>query len=265
MEVEPVKRRYITPDEALEVIREEHRWLADADEADPELDVSTSTTLAECEHWNAFGLRDWHERAECLNGLFDIKLPLREWKPVLMPLKKRTLGDACAFLSTKVRVPDVPSPTILGRPCSTAGAFLTVRSMLAEASVDTRDLRPSTPLNRYAAAGLPAIYLSLLAVAPRLLRSFRLHQRSYFWMAFPAAILLFATPLSVVGVAAGFPLFILVPPVTFWAFVWLWRHSEELEERSLRIEFDGLTDFRDLSYAVAGDYPPQRPRTRPPG
>ncbi len=59
------------------------------------------------------------------------------------------VADLCVELAELIRVPAVEPVAVLGRPCPSAGAFLTVRRLLADAGVDVSDVAPSTPLGPY--------------------------------------------------------------------------------------------------------------------
>ncbi len=269
MEIGPVKRRYITPDEAFEVIRECHELAFEEGFADDEFDFTLRSTLKDWGHFEvgAWGVRGdlawrtWVSHANVLNEAYGIEVPLTEWKPVLTPLNKRTLGDVCTFLSTKAQVPVVPSPTLLGRPCRTAGAFLTVRSMLWEAGADTQDLRPSTPLDRYASAGFPGVHGDLFRVVPKLLPALHVAHRGDF-LHLPAGVaFLIGAPLSALFYKVTPALGFILPPLMFALLIWVWRASvKNVAKPPHRVKFEGLTTFRDLSYAIAGTEPSQRAR-----
>jgi len=188
-------------DEVLEVLRSHHACLVQYGDAD-DIEVSQDTSVDDlvCT-WESIGWRTWPAAAHVLNGLFGIDASLKEWKPVLTPQKKRTLQDVCEFIAKRAVMAEIPTTRLLGKPCRTAGAFVTIRAMLEEQGVDTSELAPSTPLERYANVGMPEIYRQLERVAPSLMSRFMYTYRSEAGHILLAVLLFFATVAG--GVVAG--------------------------------------------------------------
>ena len=198
-------------------------------------------------------LSTWRTAAKHLNYLFGIDCALTQWRGALTPMRKRSLRELCNFISAHAQVPEIPVPTFFGKPCRPAGAFLTLRAMLSSAGADTSDLRPSTPLARYATKGLAAIELDLLKLSPRV-HPVVVRQNDYdVALTFLAALLFFST--------VSFGLVTAVRPVlggpllasSLAGFLWIWQWSEKLSVVApRRVVCEGLSDFRDLSMALAG-------------
>lgn len=254
MEARSLQTRRMTNQEVLEVLRANHANLANNDEAD-DIEVSEDTRVVDlvC-YWDDISWRTWPTAAHVLNDLFGIDASLKEWKPVLTPQKKRTLQDVCEFIAQRAVVAEIPTTSLLGKPCRTAGAFLTIRAMLEEQGVDTSELAPSTPLNRYAIVGMPEICMQLVRAAPSLMSRFMLTYRSEAGHILLGVLLFFATVAAGVvagaySLALGIPLAVL----TFGALLLVQRASVDFTSRPCRVEVNGLQDFRDLSRVLADE------------
>ncbi|MCG3126261.1 MAG: hypothetical protein CHACPFDD_01092 [Phycisphaerae bacterium] len=163
--VEPVRYRP-TPDEILAIIREWHRLELSVDHGvkDAQSDLRLTTTVfawrLECD------LLGWKRVARWLNSEFEICAPLSEWRRVLTPSWRRTLGDVCTFLAARVELQRLVPATILGRSCLEAGAFLSLRNALKRAGNDTSELAPSTLLDACTDQEIAVIAQSALRWAP---------------------------------------------------------------------------------------------------
>lgn len=80
---------------------------------------------------------------------------------------RHTVWDLCCDLAEQIEVPVIEPVKVLGRSCETAGAFLTLRHMLAAEGVDESRLAPSTPLGILAERHSTAFRRFRLAMAGR--------------------------------------------------------------------------------------------------
>jgi hypothetical protein len=140
--------RSITAAHVLRVFEDWH----EQDVADGETDLESPLTFdSRVAEWrDADDLGTWRDLARAMNGYWGISVPKSEWKAVLRPTGKRTLGSVCELIARHAKVAEIPDVTILGRQCREAGAFLTIRKMLADVGANRDDITPSTRLDRYA-------------------------------------------------------------------------------------------------------------------
>ncbi|OWK47028.1 hypothetical protein [Fimbriiglobus ruber] len=164
-----------------------------------------------------------------------------------------TVSDFCLFLAEQTLVPAIEPAVILGNPCLSAGAFLTIRRLLAERGVDVSKIGPSTPLFAFVYRH-PWMFENLFPrMAPGRVPAVRWKNRPLMF-----------------NVLAG----ILVSAVTFAFWKWggltdaqallvgfilamfrLWQiaviRSTSRQENWV-LDFGGLYDFRDLVDAMLG-------------
>ena len=128
----PTAETPASPEYVLSVIRDMHRQQAQFDgEVDGEAILTFGTTVAD---WReACDLVGWRQLGQALNSIWGVEASSAQWKAVLEPEYDKRLSDVCEFLSQRVSRPQIRAACLLGRPCATAGAFLTVRSLLHEA------------------------------------------------------------------------------------------------------------------------------------
>ncbi len=133
----PVQYRRMTSDEVLAELRLFYRdWgLTDADIRKHVRPEASLLTLARCD--------DDIDLADLISG-HGLLLPDDGWFANLPP--ERTVGDFCQAVASLTEVPVIEPVTILGTPCETAGAFLTLRQMLADDGADVSDIGPSSDL-----------------------------------------------------------------------------------------------------------------------
>lgn len=141
----PVREETATPEYILALLVGDHRLRVGLDpEADSDTKLSFETTVAE---WRAAcDLVGWKKLWPGLNTLFGTTLSEGQWQEILEPADTKTLRGLCEFLAKHVKRWRVIPARLAGRECFPAGAFLTVRSILAEAGLDTERIKPSTSL-----------------------------------------------------------------------------------------------------------------------
>ncbi|NOT55312.1 MAG: hypothetical protein HOP18_11950 [Deltaproteobacteria bacterium] len=137
-----------TPAYILEVMIDAYRQQLQFDpETEPDIVLTMNTTVAE---WRvACDLGGWKRIGKSLNAAFRIDCSEKEWKQVLTPPKMTTLQDVCELVARYAERPRIRPARLFGATCQTAGAFLTVRSLLHEAGAEVRALRPSSALAPY--------------------------------------------------------------------------------------------------------------------
>jgi hypothetical protein len=232
-----------SPDDILAWIRDSHRQQCQFDsEAESDIMLTFETTI---DQWrSACDLLGWRELGCALNE--EWKLGCREdaWRAVLEPSRTRTLGDLCAFIAEGARIPRIRPARLLGAPCRTAGAFLTIRSLLHDAGAEVETLAPSTPLAEYARHHLDAFLGPISRLSPGALPDVKLFTPWYdlfcFGILASSVTMLvgwrFSPTLFAIGLA-------LIP--FFYALVWIATTGVPS-----RVEFGTLRTFRDLAVVV---------------
>lgn len=241
----------MTPDEVLDLLRYNQVLFEECDEESD--DISGDTSVYDWFERSDDGQfsRAWVATAGTLNMNFGIDVPLNEWKNILNPPRQRRLADVCRFVAKRATVPDIPIPRILGTPCRSAGAFHTVRKLLAAQGAVTSGLTPSSPLSEYAANGMPEIGMDLIRMSPSLaVRSVFAHRGEGGYLLLGLLLLAATFASGAVAVHSFWP----AAPLTalaFGAFVAIWRSSEKRVEKPYRLDFVGLHNFKDLCGVLA--------------
>lgn len=139
---------FYTPDELLDILKEQHRLCSPLDiMADETFELTRTTFIYE---WrDAQDLLPWDELAEFLNQEFRIDVPRKKWKTILNPDDKQTLGDLCDFLSTVAEKEIIKPVKRLGAECLSAAIFLNLKRNLKNKGVNVADLRPSTKIEEF--------------------------------------------------------------------------------------------------------------------
>lgn len=242
----------------LSVIQDNHRQQCQYDpEAERDVLLTFDTTVAE---WrSASDLVGWKKLGEALNVEWEIECASDQWFGVLEPAKERTLRDVCNLIAVDA-VRDVVRPAkILGSTCATAGAFLTVRSMLQREGADDELIAPSTELASYTRLYTTTFLGPISRLAPNRLPPVVIHKPQY-WAACIGLVLSWGVTmcghwdngLTIIGV---------VLLAFFYALLWIAAKSYPSA-----VEFGDLRTFRDLAVAITGRGTTSdqlRPRKRP--
>jgi hypothetical protein len=231
-----------TPEYVLDLLRDVFRGWDQPDDF-----LSFDTTVSDfASEWNDTILW-WRELARALNGFTGLDLPLAQWRPVLAPMGRRTVGEVCRFVAENMRTrPAIRPWRHVAGECLPAGAFLTARWLLSQRGADPRAIAPSTPLCEYLTRYGPGWVLDLMWMAPA--RVPPVARRDRLGAAGVACCLL-GSGLAAVTRSP------LLCGLTLTAALACWLVRSALPRRFAVGE---LTTFRDLAYALAGQ-PPRRP------
>jgi len=230
-----------TADDILAALRDMYRHDPDVD---PNLLLTRDSTIAE---WReACDLLPWAEVAEAMNASWSVSIPMEEWREVLEPAKRRRLGGVCDLLARHAKTPRVRPARILGSVCATAGAFLTIRSILVEAGADVSDVAPSTLLHEYTRC-YPVVFVERVSrLAPGALP--RLKMRAPVQKGLLVGAMIGAVGL-LVGRCADLPVLTLCSGLAaLLCYLGTWTIGQLFLPAS--VEFEGLRTFRDLSVAI---------------
>ncbi len=235
-----------TADDILSVMRDMHRQQCTHDpEANPDISLSHDSTIAE---WrDACDLLPWAKVAEAMNSYWSVSIPMAAWRAVLEPPKERRLGGVCELLARHAQLPRVRPTMILGSRCAPGGAFLTIRSYLADAGADVSAVAPSTPLHEYTRRYAGVFLGPVSQLAPGALPLVKI--RTPVYHAFIYGMLI-AWVALVVALCAGSHTMALLAGLAITAcFAGVWTIGQWVLPRS--VEFVGIRTFRDLSTAIA--------------
>jgi hypothetical protein len=235
-----------SPEYVLAVIRDMHRQAAQFDgEVDADAILTFGTTVAD---WRkACDLVGWRELGRALNTTWCIEASSAEWEAVFKPGCAKCLSDVCEFLAQRISRPQIRAALLLGSPCMTAGAFLTIRSLLHQAGADVRDIAPSTLLAPYTRRYSQLLLDAISKLAPGALPPVRISTPVYDAAIWGAAIGMVAL---IGGCCAGSPLLgVTGGSIVVVAYALAWTAALRLLPAS--VEFGSLGTFRDLSVAIS--------------
>jgi hypothetical protein len=235
-----------TADEILAVLRDLHRQQCGYDpEAERDILLCKESTIAQ---WrNACNLLRWRKVAEAMNEYWRVTIPMVEWRDVLEPAKERRLGGVCELLASHAKLPRIRAARIFGSSCESAGAFLTIRSYLAEAGADVSGVAPSTLLDEYTRR-YPRVFLGpVLRLAPGALPVVKF--RSPVYHAFLGGMFLSLIGMVVAWCAGWILIATFAALLLFSSYFGVWIAARWMLPKS--VEFGGLKTFRDLSKAIA--------------
>jgi hypothetical protein len=242
----PLRTRPMTPDEVLDGLRDLHRRMTGAAWIDAVADLRFETELTDLVI-DSIGFEP-----ALVELYFDTgPLPDEWWQRVW---EFGTVRGLCLALAQFVEVPVIEPVVILGRPCRSAGAFLTIRALLARAGADVSELRPSTPLLPYVWLWPGVFRWVLPRMAPGRIPEVRFQNRRLMRRVL-GAVMGFGGLVLSFWVAKHFPA---LGAVLAGVFVKLFlldllRTPFAARTRNWSVEFGDLYDFRDLVAALLNE------------
>ena len=255
MEIEyPANFDPATPEYVLAVLNSHHRFGCQVNfgsEPDEMLtfDMTVSAWRSEAE------LLPWSQLAESFNKYWGMNCSQDEWRGVLKPERKRTLRDVCEFVAARAVQPKVRPSAIFGRDCLSAGVFLTLRSQLNEQGINVAELRPSTPLERFARRHPFELLDAATRLTPGVIENVS-------WNA-PASdatfgVFLLGAACLLIRLLTSNLWFTIVGVVAIVVgYLWGWIAVRWVGPQ--RVQFDSLKTFGDLSRAIAERLEPAPP------
>lgn len=155
----------MTAEEALAIIKDSYRHAAVLDpECEPDVDLRIDTSVSE---WrDACDLLGWRKLGRALNDWFGTQFTDDQWWAVLEPSSQRTLRGVCDLIASQALKPKVAPFRIGGAPCLSAGAFLSIRTALAQHGVPTAGVTPSTPIGPLARVHVGEFVTALGILSP---------------------------------------------------------------------------------------------------
>lgn len=256
----PLVYHRLTADNVLDILREEHRQSCANGDAWSGTTLGFDTTVQEWEIALLDDFGDLRAFGRNLNEFFETDFSDEQWLGALEPWDKKMLRDVCELVATEARVAVIEPVRVLGRDCLPAGAFRVIRERLASKGFDMSQVWPSTPLSRYTYEQRSTFCLELIKLAPGKLPEIILAKGPADWCLLLAlgTILVFATSIVAWYFAPAWVIFgMLLAGVLLLAAYVVHRRWHSLLDAE-RFEFVSLRDFRDVSYALVGQPPPNR-------
>lgn len=235
-----------TPEYILAVLRDMHRQQCQFDpEADPGAVLTFDTTIGE---WrSACDLVPWRKLGRVHNQLWGISCSDSEWRAVLEPAGQKQLADVCQLIAGHVVRPVIRPARFSGCTSVSAGAFLTIRSLLREAGASVDEIAPSKPLAPYTRRFSEVFLGPISRLAPGALPQVRISKPVY---NVAISILLLAVGCIVCFLFIKTPLLYVAGLVLFaFGYALTWYAAQCLLPTS--VEFGELRTFRDLAVVVA--------------
>lgn len=245
---EPATAEYV-----LAVLRDMHRHVVHFDsDADSTITLTFDTTLDEWQE--AMGdVMSWRDIGHWMNEQWRINLTDNIWHHVLEPGSTKQLSDLCQIIAHHARQPQVRPAQLLGTTCTTAGALLTVRSILKHAGADAAKITPSTLLETYARRYYGQFLSRISPLAPGALPPIKMCYPIY---ANPIWGILLGLVCMVIGnyypgdyhlfTISGAVILVLSIALSWYAVRWQLPTS---------VEFGELKTFRDLAEVIAKGTP----------
>jgi hypothetical protein len=216
----------------------------------PELDEflsfdSTVQDLVEAFEW--FEWPGWPGLGRVCNHVFGIECSDADWKAVLEPADKKRLAGVCDLIARHARRQVIRPARLLGCACASAGAFLTIRSLLQEAGADAAEIAPSTLLAPYTCQYVMQFMGPISWLAPGALPMARIRQPLYDVgllgcpVGFAILLIGICSDLHLLAAAGG------LICIEGYALSWIAARCQ----LPSRVDFGELRTFRDLAVALA--------------
>jgi hypothetical protein len=241
---EPATAEYV-----LEVLRDIHRHAAQIDsDADSQTILTFETTIDDWQEAMGDAL-SWRDLGRWMNEQWNINLTDDIWQHVLEPGKTKRLSDLCQIIAHHARQPQVLPAQLLGTTCTTAGAFLTVRSILKQSGADASKIAPSTLLESYARRYYQQFLSRISPLAPGALPPIKIRYPFYanpIWGILIGLVCMvigmYSSSVSLLFTVGGAVVLVLSIALSWFAVRW---------RLPTNVEFGKLKTFRDLAEVIA--------------
>jgi hypothetical protein len=255
----PTLEEPATPEYVLAVFQGYHRLECDLREADPAFGLSMNTSVKEwqLQLWpdDLSWFVPWRRLGQWLNDTWKIDVTEKEWRARLLPAKQLRLGDICELIARRAKRPRIRPAQLLGGHCAAAGAFLTLRSLLADKGIKASAIRPSTPLLHLSRHHCYLLAEACIRLAPGSLahEPYRLTWGRYFLGWSLLAAMLTGMVVMVLGAVLGRPWAMAVGAIPFMI---VYAVAVIFGRAACGVIFAGMHTFRDLATAIASKSDP---------
>ncbi|WP_459556062.1 hypothetical protein [Lacunimicrobium album] len=198
------------------------------------------------EEWDfSWELRPPVEQGRAINKYWNIQVPDEEWAKLLDTRQPYTLRDVCNKIAESAQRPVIRPCHIAGVSCRPAGAFLTIRSLLASAGADVSQVTPSSSLKEMTGLVYPKLD-DIIKLSPTKIPRIKFSRPLFDMVTIIAVISWIAiVPLYFWGPTFLFVSNLLTTAVLYGVNQWI----AKLPPR--RIDLGDLKTFRDLSVLIA--------------
>ena len=148
MNIDTLKPASLSPEDVLEILRDNARQNRFSIIDDPASELLMSTSVRDWQ--DKADLLPWDELADAFNKYWDMDVSRKDWQNVLKPENNKTVRDVCDLVARHAQIENVHPPTFFGRKCVPAGVFFAVRDLLSRSGADITNLTPSSELRGYA-------------------------------------------------------------------------------------------------------------------
>lgn len=241
---EPATKEYV-----LSVFRavDQQNFAERFDDPDEIGELTFDTTISDWKDAWDYDLMLTSEFGRSLNRWWKIDCTTTEWRRVLKPAGQKRLGDLCELIASHTARPRIRPAHLLGRECDEAGAFLTIRSLLADAGADPHAITPSTPLVEFTRRHAATFFGPISNLAPGALPVAKIDNPTH-----AATMTVFLGSVALMGLAGlldspELTIVSVLALVFSFAASWIgarWALPE-------KVQFGGLTTFRDLARVIA--------------
>lgn len=174
--------RDYTPEEVLDILREEHRLFSFIDcEVDDDMEITPEMLVY---YWRTGGdFLPWGNLYKALNFKFKIDQSYSAWKKAIYPEKRKRIWDMCVFISQHAKKEVIHPIRILGKECLSAAIFLTLKQNLLNRGIEEEYLKPSTNLIPFLDKHFPYIITEILLTGAKTFDSLKptLRNNISFW------------------------------------------------------------------------------------
>lgn len=189
------------------------------------------------------GLLNWKELCKYYCQVFEIEEYETEFRNSMLPIKKKTIGDFCEFVSKKAVKPELKSVKVFGRNCEEAGIFKYLKRKMAEENeAKSKEIKPSSKIENYMNDFAFKIVEEVNKINPSILPTIKYEPNEFEkqdWILFLSGTiaLIIATIIDnwlIVGIGIG----------VIISGIWINKISFKIKPN--KFEFEGIETFRDL-------------------
>jgi hypothetical protein len=207
---------------------------------------------SEYEITNDLTIRDWIDEMDLLNWkelckyycqVFEINEYETEFRKSMLPIKKKTIGDFCEFISAKSVKPKLEPVKLFGRDCEEAGIFKYLKRKMAEENESkSAEIKPSSKIENYMNDFAFKIVEEVNRINPNILPTIKYESNEFEkqnWKLF----------------LSGLALLILAFIIKSWIIIGIgiglissgiWMNKISFQIKANQFEFEGIETFRDL-------------------
>lgn len=236
-----VKAMNYSENEILSILRANHKQRIQIEfgllkEDEITCDLTIKNWIDDCE------LLPWKELSKYYSKHFKIEKFNSELTNSLLPIKKKTVGDFCKFISERATKIEIKPIRLFGIDCEEAGIFRHLKNELVKGDKSANSIKPSSKLEPYMNKLAFNIVEKVNLISPNILPTISFEENEIEkqkWKLFLGGLisLILSSIINswlLVGIGVG----VLISEI------WLSKISFEIPPK--KFEFEGIETFRDL-------------------